>query len=904
MKLSIPQIALLSRLLDEALPLDARGRRLWLDRLSPEYQDLAPALWSSLLAGDSQGPGLERLAALPSLGSADDALATNGLEPGARVGPYELIRPLGAGGMAQVWLARRADGAFKREVALKLPTLQRPRTDLEQRFARERDILASLEHPQIARFYDAGIDPSGLPYFAMEYVRGERLTAWCDAHRLEVRERLKLVLQVLDALQYAHAHEVIHRDIKPSNILVNEAGQVRLLDFGVAKLLARDEQQSQLTVVYGRGLTPEYASPELARGDSVEPVSDVYSLGVVLYELLTGCLPYRISARDSAALLEEAITAAEVTKPSTHLSPEAGAARAVTQDKLVRQLSGDLDAIVLKALAKAPSDRYGSAAAIADDLQRYLLGQPVHARPDHFSYRFTKLVQRRPTEWVTAAAAVLAAGSLIYLLIWPPHSAPVAATSTASPIRVEADQPHPDKSIAVLPFLDMSEKKDQEYFSDGLSEELIDHLVHSADLRVIARTSSFQFKGKSEDVRSIARKLGVTHVLEGSVRKAGQELRITAQLIRASDGAHLWSQTYDRNLFDIFRVQDEIGEKVTQALDVALRNGQRAGNQEPDARAYNLVLEGNYFKARRTLRDVEKATQLYRQAIDIAPDYALAWARLAGAYLSEEALKGPPSDDQNRRVLDALDRAIQLDPNLTWAYYTRGGFEMNVTWNWAAAQADTDRMREIDPQFDFLASALGDIALMFGEIDRSIELYQHDIERNPLDPITLDSLGIALCAANRLQQCLQTRLRLLQLHPEFGGVNSSIGIARLYLGQFAAALEAMQREPNEAYRLGGLAMVYSAMGRRTESDAALNSLIEKFAPSDAYGIAEVHAYRADADDAFHWLDRAYRQHHAGMLGLKADPLLRNLHGDPRFQALLTRMRLTVQRQSEGAGVHT
>jgi tetratricopeptide (TPR) repeat protein len=251
-----------------------------------------------------------------------------------------------------------------------------------------------------------------------------------------------------------------------------------------------------------------------------------------------------------------------------------------------------------------------------------------------------------------------------------------------------------------------------------------------------------------------------------------------------------------------------------------------------------------------------------------------------------------------------LDRAIQLDPNLTWAYYTRGGFEMNVTWNWAAAQADTERIREIDPRFDFLASALGDIALMFGEIDRAVQLYQDDMERNPLDPTTLDSLGSALCAANQLQQCLQTRLRLLQLHPDFGGINSSIGMARLYLGQFAAALEAMQKESNEAYRLCGLAIVYSAMGRRTESDAALSSLMEKFAASDAYGIAEVHAYRAQTDDAFRWLERAYRQHHAGMLGMKADPLLRNLRGDPRFQALLTHMRLTGRRQWEGTDVHT
>jgi TolB-like protein len=614
----------------------------------------------------------------------------------------------------------------------------------------------------------------------------------------------------------------------------------------------------------------------------------------LLYELLTGCLPYRIEASGSATELEQSIAAAEVTAPSKHLAPEAGTARGVTQDKLARQLRGDLDAIALKALAKSMSDRYASAAALAGDLHRYSSGQPVEARPDRFAYRFRKLMQRHPFEWAVMAAAVLAAAALTYTLVRPPHTVPVAATSAAAPIPVMDTQTQLDKSIAVLPFLDMSENRDQEYFSDGLSEELIDHLVHSADLKVIARTSSFEFKGRNEDVRSIARKLGVTHVLEGSVRKAGQQLRITAQLIRASDGAHLWSQTYDRSLVDIFKVQDEIGEKVSQALNVALRSGHRAGSPEPDVRGYNLVLEGNYFKARRTLRDTEKATELYRQAIAINPDYALAWARLASAYLSEEVLQGPPSDEQNKRILDALDRAIQLDPNVVWAYYTRAGFEMNITWNWAAARADVERLRQIDPRFDLLPSAFGDIALTFGEVDRAVELYKHDIERNPLDPNALESLGIALCAANRLEPCLQTRLRLLQLHPEFGGVNSSVGIALLYLGQLAAALDTMQREPNEDYRLSGLALIYAAMGRRTQSDAALGLLTRKFASRNAYGIAQVHAYRGEINAAFQWLDRAYQQHDAGMVGLRADPLLRNLRGDPRLQALLSRMKLIVQ----------
>jgi serine/threonine-protein kinase len=332
-----------------------------------------------------------------------------------------------------------------------------------------------------------------------------------------------------------------------------------------------------------------------------------------------------------------------------------------------------------------------------------------------------------------------------------------------------------------------------------------------------------------------------------------------------------------------------------------LRNGYRAGDPQPDIRAYNLILEGNYFKERRTLPDIEKAVQFYQQAIDINPGYALAWARLASAYLVQEILKGVPSKDQSKRILASLDRAIRLDPNLVWALYTRAGFEMNVTWNWAAAQADVERMREIDPRFDLLPRAFGDIALTFGDADRAVELYQVYLERNPLDPYTLNSLCVALCAANRLPQCLETRLRLLRLYPEYGGVNRSVGYARLYLGQFAPALAAMQREPNEDYRRVGLAIVYSAMGRRAESDAALNSLVEKFAPGDAYGIAAVHAYRGEIDEAFHWLDRAYRDHNFAMVGIKADPLLRNLHGDRRFQELLSRMNLTGQGQS--ADVH-
>src|SRR6266404_664757 len=423
--LSAARMAQMNRLLDEALDLDLEGRRRWLDELSSEYEDLKPALSKALLP-DAVAEGSNNLTTLPKVDGAEAAEPGNGLQAGELVGPYRLMRLLGAGGMAEVWLAQRADGAFKREVALKLPMLSRPRKDLASRFAHERDILAGLEHPNIARLYDAGVSREGLPYLAMEYVHGEPLTAWCNAHRLGIRERLKLFLQVLDAVQYAHGHQVIHRDIKPSNILVTETGQARLLDFGVAKLLAREDEQTELTQIYGRALTPDYASPELVRGEVINAAADVYSLGVVLYELLTGSRPYRLKAEASITLLEQAIVTAPVERPSTQLGADAGADRSTTQDKLARRLRGDLDAIVLKALAKEKQERYDSASSLAEDLQRYLSGEPVEARPDSPAYRLGKFVLRHRTGAAAAAVAMLAVAAVVGLV---PIRAPAPAPS-------------------------------------------------------------------------------------------------------------------------------------------------------------------------------------------------------------------------------------------------------------------------------------------------------------------------------------------------------------------------------------------------------------------------------------------------------------------------------------------
>jgi WD40 repeat protein len=409
MQLTLEQMTLMSRLLDEALALSESERRSWLETLPPDLRPLSEALRRALLTPEAAHTGLERLNTLPKLDAADSG-GRSGLQPGRAVGPYELLRPLGAGGMAEVWLARRTDGALKRAVALKLPLVVRP--DLRQRLVRERDILAGLEHPHIARLYDAGVTAEGQPYLALEYVAGTPLTTYCDEQRLDLRQRLELFRQVLDAVQYAHAHLVIHRDLKPSNILVGD-GQVHLLDFGIAKLLSDGQaKETQLTQMSGRALTPDYAAPEQITGAPVTTAADIYSLGVLLYELIVGERPYRLK-RDSRGALEEAILSAEPVAPShLHLGAEVAAARGTTGKKLVRAFRGDLDTIVLKALRKVPGERYATASEFSEDIGRFLSGEVVLAQRQSLLYVLGKFARRyrMALAGIALLLATLAAG--------------------------------------------------------------------------------------------------------------------------------------------------------------------------------------------------------------------------------------------------------------------------------------------------------------------------------------------------------------------------------------------------------------------------------------------------------------------------------------------------------------
>jgi serine/threonine protein kinase len=427
MKFTDQQWATLSEWVDQGLELTGQAREDWLERLPescPVPRSVLRDLFSLSEANQGTGSFLNPLPNLfPNGGSVEHEHASN-LFAGRIVGAYHLIRELGVGGMGAVWLGERSDGTLKRPVAIKLPHASVYGRHFIERFHREREILAALTHPHIARLYDAGITAEGEPFLTLEYIEGTEFISYCDENRLGVRERLKLFLQVLSAVHYANSHLVIHRDLKPSNILVGSDGAVKLLDFGVAKLILDGEAPgTELTQKAGHALTPRYASPEQLTGEPISTASDVYSLGVVLFELLTGERPYRTKV-DSRASLEEAILAGEIVRPSQAArSVEKSRARTATVKKLTATLKGDLDTIILKALSRQPDQRYATADAFSQDIQRYLDGQPVLAEAASAWYHWKKFAVRNRFSVGSVAAVVLALTVGLWFVLWEARKA-------------------------------------------------------------------------------------------------------------------------------------------------------------------------------------------------------------------------------------------------------------------------------------------------------------------------------------------------------------------------------------------------------------------------------------------------------------------------------------------------
>ncbi|MFZ3214208.1 MAG: tetratricopeptide repeat protein [Terriglobales bacterium] len=448
-------------------------------------------------------------------------------------------------------------------------------------------------------------------------------------------------------------------------------------------------------------------------------------------------------------------------------------------------------------------------------------------------------------------------------------------------------------SIAVLPFVDMSSEKNQEYFSDGLAEELLNDLAKIPGLRVAARTSSFQFKGKNEDLRAVGEKLNVGDILEGSVRKQGSRVRITAQLIKAGDGFQVWSESYDREMNDVFAVQDDIARSVAGSLKVTLLGGNTATpsvkGTNPDA--YNAYLQGEYFLKRHGRENLEKSLEYYEQAIKLDPGYAPAWVGLA-AVRSNQADRGYlPVAEGYQKAREAAEQALALDANLAGAHAAMGGIQMSYDWDWAGADASYQRALALEPGNARFLRHAAVLAKTLGRLDEALAQERRAVELDPLSVAAHHALGGCAYYAGRLEEAAAALKKAIELNPEFPNSHALLGQVYLAQAHPQEALAEIEREPEPAVRLQGQALAYHALGRKKESDATLAELIKKYQADAAFQIAEVYAFRAEADRAFEWLERAYAQRDSGLAEMKGDPLLKSLERDPRYAAFLKKMRL-------------
>jgi TolB-like protein/Tfp pilus assembly protein PilF len=463
-----------------------------------------------------------------------------------------------------------------------------------------------------------------------------------------------------------------------------------------------------------------------------------------------------------------------------------------------------------------------------------------------------------------------------------------------------------EKSVAVLPFLDMSEKKDQEYFADGLSEELIDMLTKIPDLRVPARTSSFYFKGKSEDIPTIARRLMVAHVLEGSVRKYGNHLRVTAQLVRADNGYHLWSETYDRNLDDIFKVQDDIAGSVVKALKMSIMKAE-VPRVAPTANseAYTLYLQAVSLARLSTSADSLLAHDDLQRALLLDPKFALAWAALAELY-TDDAVDWSPLRSQyglsentsylviKKRVdaaaRDAAERALKLDPTLAQAHLAMARVVYWNDWNWDATAAELKKAHELDPGSAEITEAAADLAITTGRIAEGLQLATLAAAQDPLGTAYWE-IGAARHRLGALDEAAAAYQHLVELYPTGNGNHFRYALALLSRHSAQAALDEMEREHSPTYRQAGLPLALDTLGRRIEADRELAVVEQRWGDGMAYQISYVYAARNDVDHAIYWLERAYQQHDGGLLSMKYDPMLTNVEHDLRYKALLRKMNL-------------
>jgi serine/threonine-protein kinase len=774
---------------------------------------------------------------------------------------YVVERELGRGGMGRVLVA--FDPRLGRRVAIKMLVSGVPGEAALRRFEVEARAAGSLNHPNVVDVHDVGVW-QGEPYIVSELLDGETLAERLRRGPLPQEDAVALALQLAAGLSAAHERGIVHRDLKPENLFVTKDGRLKILDFGIAKLLEQPGNEPGASAPRSRTETGAilgtvaYMSPEQVRGRSVDQRSDVFSCGAILHEMLAGTPAF---AGETNVETGYAILNAE-------------------PPPLPASVDEKLERIVRRCLEKDPQRRYQSASDLSRDLSAFARGEGISVAPGGISPARRRRIPRAAA-WAIAAALATAAGAFLgYRFARHPGG------GTA------ADVP----SIAVLAFADLSPGRDQEYFSDGLAEEILDALAHVPGLRVAGRISSFSFKGKSDDLQSIAQKLHVRTVLEGSVRREGDRLRITAQLIDAADGFHLWSQTFERKLSGVFAVQEEISLAVVRALREHLHLGgtaQPPAPRETTPEAHREYLIAKQLLNRGSASGFRRAQEGFSKAVEIDPSYAPAWAGLALAAWYWSNLAATPDEARTATLgaMAAADRAVSLAPDMAEAVAVRGYLRSLVSWDWDGAYADVEKAVSLNGGSAPVWSRYGLVLASLGRLPDALAAARKAAELDPLSAEAWDNLAYVANGAGDSAAARSAAKRALEIAPEQAYAIHHLVVAALLEGRPAEALKAFDESAEEIFRLQAIAMAQHDLGHRAEADRALARLVEKYANSWAFQIAQAYAWRGENDRAFEWLDRSYRQRDGGLGYVKCDALLKRIRGDARYAALLRKMNL-------------
>ena len=774
---------------------------------------------------------------------------------------YGLTWKVGQGGMGVVWKA--SDFTLGREVAIKVLPADVAHDPVRlARFEREAKLLAALNHPNIAGIYSLHED-AGVRFLAMEFVEGDDLSVRLARGPLALNEVLPVARQIAEALEEAHEKGIVHRDLKPGNVKVKADGTVKVLDFGLAKALADEAPgpaatdpsgapvMADLTTRVGVILgTAAYMPPEQARGLAVDKRADIWAFGVMLFEMLSGTRPF------AGATLTDTLAAVMTAEPDWTRLP-AGTPAALVQltrrclQKDVRQRLRDIGEARIEIARLAHAEQDG----------------PTAAPP-----------RRRAVAWAATAAIVAV---LVGISGWLLRGPGPVLTSGAG------------RSIAVLPLVDLSADHSQEYFADGLTEDLLGLLARNPQLRVAGRTSAFQFKHAPPDPRTIGRALGVSALLEGSVRRSGNRVRITAQLVNAEDGFHLWSASYDREVDDIFAVQDEIARAVAGALQIALLgeqppSGPARGGSGP---AYNAYLQGRYFRQLNTLESLATATGYFDQAIAADPAFAPAWAELSLTHSTLGAESYAPLDAAFSAARRAAERAVALDARLAEGHTALSVVRRVYDWDWAGADAAAQRALQLEPNNAAIVLSAARVASTLGRLDEALVLARRAVSLDPLNVAARYRLARYEMFAGQLDAARASFAKTLELNPAYPAAHHGLAMALLGQGRAGEALAELSREAHPLWQGFGYAVAYHRLGRTAEAEAALTHFIDGYQTTAAAQIAEVYADRGDLNATMQWLEQAYRLRDPGLSQLKVLPAYWRFNSEPRYRDFLGKMHL-------------